>query len=100
MKRETPKEVWLFHHRTSGWDFSFDPPLSRHLPQTHRMVPADSHAALRAEVARLREAHRRVARCLVTPNPGITDTIWMDAKSPGPTLYEYVCGVLDEEVKP
>ena len=68
MKRETPKEVWL-HHNKHEWTFSFDPPLKRFRPVMHRMVPAASVAALKAEVKRLRrEAYDAVDRklaCLV-----------------------------------
>ena len=56
MKRETPKEVWLHHDKRTGWNFSFDPPLKRYEVSMHRMVSADSNAALRAEARRLRKA--------------------------------------------
>lgn len=57
---------------------------------------------LQRRVAKLEEVLERTARCLITPNPAITDTLWLDPSPRGPhiTLYEYVCGHLGREVKP
>ena len=52
-------------------------------------------------LVKLEGALERVARCLITPNPAITDTLWLDPSPRGPhiTLYEFVCGKLGREVK-
>ena len=54
---------------------------------------------LRTEVARLREELERAAKalevaadCLNSPNPAVTDTLWLnpDPNACGPTLYEHL----------
>lgn len=44
MKREIPKEVWLFRFLDGSCALSFDPPTKRNAHRWHRMVPAAAQA--------------------------------------------------------
>jgi len=62
-------------------------------------LDAELHQA-RCRIAQLEHVLERAARCLVEPNPAITDTLWLDPspRSLSPTLYEYLCLHLGREV--
>lgn len=87
MKRQAPKEVWLFH--SGRWSFSFDPPTKRFAKRCHRMVPD-------AEVKLLRKALRALAN---DPSP-IRRALALAALKPRKAKREHICGTSssDEQV--
>lgn len=98
---DMPDEIWanrIFNTRNNGnWSLCYQP-RTKCYRKYHRTkyIRADlAPSQVPQEVKQLRSAIAEAAICLLKPNAGISDTIWLDNKC---TLYEHLVSYLDVEM--